>query len=73
MTENFRKLDVKTLEYVRHLIRREAEFYERVVDMCNEAHKFDDADEFDKKREAMRRFEKAILDNLISKPWKGQI
>lgn len=73
MTEQTPKLDVQTLEYVRHLIRREAEFYERTVDMCNKACKFDEADEFDKKREAMRRFEKGILDELISKPRKGQI
>lgn len=71
MTEYTRKLDVQTLEYVRHLVRREAEFYESVVEMCNEAHNFDEANEFDKKREAMRRFEKNILDDLISKPRKG--
>lgn len=70
MTEYTLKLDVQTLEYVRHLVRREAEFYERVVDMCNEAHNVDDADEFDTKREVMRGFEKT-LDRLISKPRKA--
>lgn len=64
-TEAQPKLDVKTLTYVRHCIRREAEFYESVVDMCNKEHKFDEANEFDKKREAMRYFEKNILDDLI--------
>lgn len=74
MTEkaNSPKLDVQTLEYVRDLIRKEANRYDNLSDLCEKANDFNEADKFNEKRMAMRIFERATLNSLIRKQQEAE-